>query len=74
MLGYLSELSRQDADVLIRFYLREEDKESICASEGFGSTQFNNIVWRAKERLKRRLQARGEKDRHGETRRLRAVR
>lgn len=74
LLGYLSELSRQDRDVLIRFYLRDEDKESICATEGFGSAQFNNIVWRAKERLKKRLQARGDKDGHGETRRLRAVR
>lgn len=57
LLGYLEQLSAQDRDVLIRFYLRGEEKESICASEGFGSTQFNNIVWRAKQRLRQRLEA-----------------
>lgn len=55
VLECLEELSRSDRDVLIRVYLREEDRASICASEGYSPSQLNNIVWRAKERLKARL-------------------
>jgi RNA polymerase sigma factor (sigma-70 family) len=64
---HLDRLSAHDRDVLIRLYLREESRESICASEGYSPQQFNNIVWRAKERLKKQLLEPADARRQGES-------
>jgi RNA polymerase sigma-70 factor, ECF subfamily len=42
----------RDRQVLTRFYILEEDKESICAGLGLTSTYFNGVIFRAHARFK----------------------
>ena len=42
----------RDREILIRYYLHEEEKESICASLSLTSVQFNRVIFRALERFK----------------------
>jgi RNA polymerase sigma-70 factor (ECF subfamily) len=44
--------SDRDRQVLLRFYVAEEDKESICADLGLGSLAFNRVLFRARQRFK----------------------
>jgi RNA polymerase sigma factor (sigma-70 family) len=55
----LRSLSSRDRDVVMRFYLHDEDKEAICRDFNLSSTSFNKIISRARQRLKDRLSARG---------------
>jgi RNA polymerase sigma factor (sigma-70 family) len=55
----LRSLSSRDRDVVIRFYLYDEDKEVICRDFQLSSNSFNKIISRARQRLKERLSARG---------------
>ena len=49
----LQELTvERDRQVLIRLYLHEQDRETICAALGLDSTHFNRVVFRARQRLK----------------------
>lgn len=41
----------RDREVLERFYLREEPKESICRSLSLSDLQFNQVLWRARQRF-----------------------
>jgi RNA polymerase sigma-70 factor, ECF subfamily len=41
----------RDREVLERFYLREEPKESICRSLELSDLQFNQVLWRARQRF-----------------------
>lgn len=51
--GLLAELSQQrDREILHSFYVREEDKDSICARLGIDGTHFNRVLHRARQRLK----------------------
>lgn len=43
----------RDRQVLQRFYLDEEDKQTICEDLGMTSKNFNQIIYRAKKRLKK---------------------
>lgn len=57
----LDELSvPRDRDILIRFYIEDEDKDSICAAFGVDSAHFNRVLFRAKQRF-RELLERAEK-------------
>lgn len=49
----------RDREILIRVYLEEEDKESICGRLGVDSAHFNRVLFRAKQRF-RELLARAE--------------
>lgn len=42
----------RDRDVLLRFYIAEEDKESISADFGLSSLQFNRVLHRARQRYR----------------------
>lgn len=42
----------RDRMVLFRFYIAEEDKDSICASLGLSSQHFNRVLFRARERFR----------------------
>lgn len=42
----------RDRDILLRFYIAEEDKESISADFGLSSLQFNRVLHRARERYR----------------------
>jgi len=41
----------RDREVLLRFYLHEEQKTSICVSLELSDLQFNQVLWRARQRL-----------------------
>jgi RNA polymerase sigma-70 factor, ECF subfamily len=49
----------RDREIVERFYLDEEDKETICRDLGVTSAQFNLVISRARHRMKRLLEARG---------------
>jgi RNA polymerase sigma-70 factor (ECF subfamily) len=49
----------RDRDVLVRFYLHEQDKEQICEALGLSSAQFNQVIFRARERMRRRFESIG---------------
>lgn len=55
----LRSLSARDRDVVMRFYLHDEDKDAICRDFNLSSNSFNKIISRARQRLKERLSARG---------------
>lgn len=42
----------RDRQVLTRFYIIEEEKESICANLGLTSAQFNQVIFRAHARFR----------------------
>ncbi len=51
--GLLDELPVQrDREILLRFYINDEDKDSICAGLGVDSAHFNRVLFRAKERFR----------------------
>lgn len=42
----------RDREILIRVYLDEEDKESICQALQIDSAHFNRVLFRAKQRFR----------------------
>ncbi|MCH9648964.1 MAG: sigma-70 family RNA polymerase sigma factor [Deltaproteobacteria bacterium] len=49
----LQELSTErDREILFRFYIAEEDKETIAAAYDLDSLQFNRVLHRARQRYK----------------------
>jgi RNA polymerase sigma-70 factor, ECF subfamily len=50
----------RDRQLLFRFYLSDDDKEEICADLGVEPERFNQVLFRARERL-RELWERAEK-------------
>jgi len=50
----------RDRQVLFRFYLSDESKEEVCADLGIEPEHFNQVIFRARERL-RELWERAEK-------------
>lgn len=53
----LDELTQdRDRDILQSFYVRDEDKESICSRLGVDSTHFNRVLHRARQRMKEAAQ------------------
>ena len=47
----------RDREILTRLYLRDEDRETICAALNLDSTHFNRVLHRAKGRFKELLLA-----------------
>lgn len=48
--------TERDRELLGRFYLLEEDKESICADLDLSSLHFNRVLFRARQRFKDKLE------------------
>ena len=48
--------SARDREVLVRFYLDEEDRDQVCAALGLTALQFNQVIFRARERMRRGLE------------------
>lgn len=46
----------RDREILVRLYLRDEDRDAICADLGIDSAHFNRVLFRAKERFKALLE------------------
>ncbi|MEE8584285.1 MAG: sigma-70 family RNA polymerase sigma factor [Acidobacteriota bacterium] len=44
--------SDRDRQLLFRFYIAEEEKESICADLGLDRLHFNRVIFRARQRFK----------------------
>jgi RNA polymerase sigma-70 factor, ECF subfamily len=53
--------SQRDRAVLVRFYLDEQDRESICRDLNMSPAQFAKILHRARGRLRRLLESSGLK-------------
>jgi RNA polymerase sigma-70 factor (ECF subfamily) len=51
--------SARDREMLVRFYLQEEDKDTICRDLALSASQFDKVLHRARARLKDLLEARG---------------
>jgi RNA polymerase sigma-70 factor, ECF subfamily len=51
--------SSRDREVLVRFYLDEQSKQEICAALGLPEPDFNTILYRARERMRRQLEGAG---------------
>jgi RNA polymerase sigma-70 factor (ECF subfamily) len=45
----------RDREILTRLYLKDEDREGICAALGIDATHFNRVLFRAKERFRELL-------------------
>jgi RNA polymerase sigma-70 factor (ECF subfamily) len=43
----------RDRQVLLRFYIREEEKERICADLGLSGKDFNVVLFRARQRYRK---------------------
>jgi RNA polymerase sigma-70 factor (ECF subfamily) len=52
--------TERDRQLLLRFYVAEEDKSSICADLGLDSLHFNRVLFRARQRFKETLERHGE--------------
>lgn len=50
----------RDREILRRVYLRDEDKDHVCAALGVDATHFSRVLFRAKQRF-RELLARAER-------------
>ena len=58
--GIVSELSSpRDRTVLVRFYLNEDEKITICADMGLSPLQFDKILHRARGRLRKLFESAG---------------
>jgi RNA polymerase sigma-70 factor (ECF subfamily) len=51
--------SPRDREVLVRFYLQEEDRGALCRSLALTDLQFNRVIFRARGRLRELLERRG---------------
>jgi RNA polymerase sigma-70 factor (ECF subfamily) len=49
----------RDREVMRRFYLEEQQKAAICADLGLSSLHFDKIVFRARRRMRRLMDAHG---------------
>ncbi len=47
----------RDRELLMRFYVQDQDKEEICAALGLDSLHFNRVLFRAKGRFRKLLEA-----------------
>jgi RNA polymerase sigma-70 factor (ECF subfamily) len=51
--------SARDREVLVRFYLKEEERSALCHSLGLTDLQFNRVIFRARERFRELLEHAG---------------
>lgn len=51
--------TERDRQLLLRFYVAEEEKESLCADLGLDGLHFNRVLFRARQRFKELLLERG---------------
>jgi RNA polymerase sigma-70 factor (ECF subfamily) len=49
----------RDREVLVRFYLNDEDKERICRELRLSEEHFNRVIFRARNRFRELLERRG---------------
>ncbi len=49
--------AERDRQLLLRFYVAEEDKETLCADFALDSLHFNRVLFRARQRFKQLFEA-----------------
>src|SRR5215472_2398099 len=49
----------RDREVLVRFYLDDEDRETICRKLGLSEEHFNRVIFRARNRFRELVEHRG---------------
>jgi len=49
----------RDRELLVRYYLEDEDKCSICAALGLSDEHFNRVIFRARNRFRAVLESHG---------------
>jgi RNA polymerase sigma-70 factor (ECF subfamily) len=49
----------RDREILTRLYVRDQDKQEICAALGLDSLHFNRVLFRAKRRFRKILEQSG---------------
>jgi len=49
----------RDREILVRFYLDEEDKDDVCERLGIDTSHFHKVIFRARARLRELLQEAG---------------
>lgn len=49
----------RDREIVKRFYLDEEDKAEICRSLGLSPLHFDRVIFRARQRLRSLMEAKG---------------
>jgi RNA polymerase sigma-70 factor, ECF subfamily len=49
----------RDRELLVRFYLDDEDKDSICRALNLSHEHFNRVIFRARNRFRELLEQRG---------------
>jgi RNA polymerase sigma-70 factor (ECF subfamily) len=47
----------RDRELLMRFYVQDQDKKEICKALGLDSLHFNRVLFRAKGRFRKLLEA-----------------
>jgi DNA-directed RNA polymerase specialized sigma24 family protein len=57
MLGEMP--AERDREILVRFYLDDEDKEQICRDLRLSEEHFNRVIFRARNRFRELLEHRG---------------
>ncbi len=50
----------RDRELLLRFYVYDQDKQEICGALGLDSLHFNRVLFRAKGRFRKILEKSGE--------------
>jgi len=50
---------QRDRELIVGFYLEEEDKETLCNRFGISALHFNRVIHRARERFRELLEDRG---------------
>lgn len=57
--GVLAEMTTpRDRELLVRYYLHDEDKAAICRGLGLTDAHFNRVIFRARERFRALLETR----------------
>ncbi len=51
---------KRDRELLLRFYVYDQDKQEICGALGLDSLHFNRVLFRAKGRFRKILEKSGE--------------
>jgi len=59
VLQLFAALGARDREIIRRFYLEDEDRDQICRELGLSLASFNQVICRARQRLKTVLQSRG---------------
>jgi len=49
----------RDRELLLRYYVYDQDKEEVCDALGLESLHFNRVIYRAKQRFRAILERRG---------------